>query len=156
VPAYSLRINGRLHRLESDPTRSLLSVLRDDIGLTGAKHGCGEGQCGSCTVLLNDEAVPSCVLPLSAVGDRPVTTIEGLGTGDTLHPVQQAFLDAAAFQCGFCTPGMIVGAAALLKEQPQPSTDTIKTALEAHICRCGSYPRIVEAVRLASEALRRG
>jgi aerobic-type carbon monoxide dehydrogenase small subunit (CoxS/CutS family) len=131
-------------------------VLRDDLGLTGAKYGCGEGQCGSCTVLLNHEAVPSCTLPVSAVGNRSVTTIEGLGSRERLHPLQQAFLDTSAFQCGFCTPGMILGAAALLEEQPQPSVEQIKASLEVNICRCGSYPRIVEAVRLASEIRRRG
>jgi aerobic-type carbon monoxide dehydrogenase small subunit (CoxS/CutS family) len=154
LPTYSLNVNGTVRTITADPRRSLLSILRDDLSLTGAKYGCGEGQCGSCTVLLNGEAVNTCVLPVSAVRDRAITTIEGLGQPDKLHAVQKAFLDKSAFQCGFCTPGMILGATALLDKKPDPSPADIKSGLERHICRCGTYPRIIEAVRLAAEVRR--
>lgn len=154
MPAYVLRINGKSHQVTCDPQTPLLSLLRDTLGLTGAKYGCGEGQCGACTVLLNGEAVQSCITPASAVAGGAITTIEGLGTPENLHPVQRAFLDKAAFQCGFCTPGMILGAAALLEKTPNPTPDQVKTALEGHICRCGTYPRIVDAVRMAAQVRR--
>ena len=131
----------------------LLDLLRDHVALTGTKYGCGEGQCGSCTVLADGKAVRACLTPASAA--RAVTTIEGLATGDRLHPVQQAFIDAQAFQCGFCTPGMVMGAAALLARTPRPTDDEIRHALDGHLCRCGTYPRIVRAVRAAGEALAR-
>ena len=130
---------------------SLLDVLRDHVALTGTKYGCGEGQCGSCTVLANGKAVRACLTAAAAAGE--VTTIEGLATGSRLHPVQQAFLDAQAFQCGFCTPGMVMGAVALLERTPRPTDDEIRHALDGHLCRCGTYPRIVRAVRAASEAI---
>jgi aerobic-type carbon monoxide dehydrogenase small subunit (CoxS/CutS family) len=120
--------------------------------LTGAKYGCGEGQCGACTVLIGGKAAQSCLVPVSAVGSRPIITIEGLETNGKLHPVQEAFLAKTAFQCGFCTPGMILGAVALLKQRPNASPAEIRNALEGHICRCGAYPRIVQAVRLAERA----
>jgi nicotinate dehydrogenase subunit A len=155
MPRYSLRVNGRRQQVTCSAERTLLSVLRDELDLTGAKYGCGEGQCGSCTVLLDDEAVPSCVTPVSAVGKRAITSIEGLGVEGKPHPVQKAFLDAGAFQCGFCTPGMILGAVALLRKHPNASAAEIKTALEGHVCRCGTYPRIVQAVRVAALGARR-
>lgn len=149
-----LTVNGRRHTLEVPADAALLDVLRDSLGLTGTKYGCGEGLCGACTVLLDGKAAPSCVTPAASVAGRAVTTIEGLAAGNALHPVQQAFLDKEAFQCGFCTPGMILEAVDLLKKTPHPSDAAIQEALEGHICRCGSHPRIVEAVRLAAQLSR--
>ena len=143
-----LRINGRRHSLNAPADRTLLSVLRDDLGLTGTKYGCGEGACGACTVLVDGAATPSCMLTAGRAAGREIVTIEGLAAGGKLHPVQEAFLEKSAFQCGFCTPGMIMGAASLLRENPKPTAEQIKRALENHVCRCGTYPRIVEAVRL--------
>jgi len=154
MPSYRITVNGQEHTVTGDPSTLLLWVLRDDLGLTGAKYGCGEGQCGSCTVLLDGRAVRSCVTPLSAVGEQPVTTIEGLSTGGALHPLQQAFLDVAAFQCGYCTPGMILAAAALLEENPEPTDADARQKLEGNICRCGTYPRIIQAIRLAARVTR--
>jgi aerobic-type carbon monoxide dehydrogenase small subunit (CoxS/CutS family) len=145
----TLHINGRAHSLNVDPSTPLLSVLRDGIGLTGAKYGCGEGQCGACTVLIDGRAIKSCITPVSKVAGRAITTIEGLERDGKLHPVQQAFLDKQAFQCGYCTPGMIMAGAALLREKPNATAEEIKRALEGNMCRCGVYPRIVEAVRAA-------
>jgi len=145
-----IRVNGESHTVSVDPETPLLWVLRDHLRLTGTKYGCGEAQCGSCTVLLDGEAVRSCVTPVSDVKDGEVTTIEGLAADGGLHPLQQAFLDAAAFQCGYCTPGMIMAGAALLNENRQPSIEETKRALEGNVCRCGAQPRIVEAVMLAA------
>jgi aerobic-type carbon monoxide dehydrogenase small subunit (CoxS/CutS family) len=147
-----LTINGRRRRVDADPERSLLSVLRDDLDLTGAKYGCGEGQCGACTVLVDGAAKRSCLTPVGAAAGKQITTIEGLAKNGRLHPVQEAFLDAGAMQCGYCTPGMILSAAALLGKQPNPSEAQIQAALEGNICRCGTYPRIVAAVRQAARA----
>jgi len=155
MPAYVLNVNGERRRVTADASTALLWVLRDELGLTGAKCGCGEGQCGACTVLVGGDAVRTCVLPVSAVKDREVVTIEGLAKGADLHPVQEAFLKVSAFQCGFCTPGMILAAAALLKARPKPQEDDIKQGLQSNICRCGTYPRIVQAVRLAAQGGRR-
>ena len=142
-----LRVNGRTHRVPLEPERTLLTVLRDELGLTGTKYGCGEGACGACTVLVGGDATRSCVTPLEeAAGDR-VTTIEGLEEEGRLHPVQQAFLDAGAMQCGYCIPGMILGAVSLLARKPVPSEAEIVSGMDGHICRCGTYPRIVEAIR---------
>lgn len=146
-----LSVNGRPWRGDVPDDASLLEVLRDHVGLTGTKYGCGEGQCGSCTVLVGDRLTRACLARPS--GGAEVLTIEGLARGGALHPVQQAFLDAQAFQCGFCTPGMILGAVALLRRTPQPTDADIRTALDAHLCRCGTYPRIVAAVRQASVAM---
>ena len=144
-----LKINGRDHRLQTaDGTRMLLSVLRDDLDLTGAKYGCGEGVCGACTVLVEGRAVASCQVSVASVQGKAVTTIEGLAREGKLHPMQEAFVQAGAFQCGFCTPGMILAAVAM-----RPGAD-VGTALENHICRCGSHPRIIAAVRLATEKRR--
>ena len=156
MPSYTLRINGRARTVACEPGKLLLAVLRDDFGLTGAKYGCGEGQCGACTVLVDGAAAHSCTLPMKAAAGREIVTIEGLARDGALSPVQQAFLDKSAFQCGYCTPGMIVGATALLAKQPDPEPEAIAEGLEGHICRCGSYPRIIEAVRAAAEAQRRG
>ena len=146
---YVVRVNGREHRVQGDAGDSLLSVLRDDLGLTGSKFGCGEGHCGACTVLLEGQTTRSCVTRLGAVGSRPITTIEGLGTGDRLHPVQQAFIEAEAFQCGYCTPGMVMAVVGLLQTTPNPTDADIARVLDRNVCRCGTFPRIVKAIRKA-------
>ncbi len=154
MPRYSLRINGRTHDVEGEPGDTLLSILRYELGLTGSKYGCGEGQCGACTVLVDGQAARSCVTTLAAVAAKPITTIEGIAPGDRLHPVQEAFLDTEAFQCGYCTPGMVVATVALLKANPNPSEQDIARALDRNVCRCGTFPRIVKAIRLAAERMR--
>jgi aerobic-type carbon monoxide dehydrogenase small subunit (CoxS/CutS family) len=155
----SLHINGRLRVMELPDANSvtLLDALRLHAGLTGTKYGCGEGQCGACTVLIDGRAVRSCLVSAASAAGKKIVTIEGLAAsaGATLHPVQQAFLDHAAFQCGFCTPGMILGAVALLEENPRPTDAQMRVALQGHICRCGTYPRIVQAVRAAGAATTR-
>lgn len=153
MPSVTLTVNGRAWNGAVPDGASLLDVLRDQLGLHGTRYGCGEGQCGTCTVLADGKAVRSCVTPATAA--RVVVTIEGLARGTTLHPVQQAFIDAQAFQCGFCTSGMIVGAVALLARTPSPTDDDVRRALDGHICRCGTYPRIVEAVKAGAAALAR-
>jgi aerobic-type carbon monoxide dehydrogenase small subunit (CoxS/CutS family) len=154
MPRYALRVNGRTHEVEGEPGDSLLSVLRDDLELTGSKYGCGEGQCGACTVLLEGRAVRSCVTTLAAASGKPITTIEGLASGERLHPVQEAFLEAEAFQCGYCTPGMVVATVSLLRDNANPTEQDIARALDGNICRCGTFPRIVKAVRLAARRMR--
>lgn len=149
-----LNVNGKDVPVPADDGRMLLYVLRDDLDLTGAKYGCGEGQCGACTVLLNGMPVRSCVTSLKACEGKRITTIEGLEHNGQLHPVQQAFLDQQAFQCGYCTPGMIMSAAGLLNKAPNPSETEIRRLMNGNICRCGTYPRIVAAVRLAAGAKR--
>ncbi|HEY3359950.1 MAG TPA: (2Fe-2S)-binding protein [Polyangia bacterium] len=145
----SLVVNGAAVSAEVPADRTLLRFLRDDLGLTGAKEGCGEGECGACTVLLDGEPVCSCLtLALQAAG-RTVVTIEGLGAGAEVDPVQQAFIDAGAIQCGFCTPGMILAAKGLLAHTPHPSPGEIRTALAGNLCRCTGYAKIVEAVATA-------
>jgi aerobic-type carbon monoxide dehydrogenase small subunit (CoxS/CutS family) len=146
-----LVINGARHAVTSDPERPLLFVLRDELDLTGTKYGCGEGQCGACTVLIDGAATRSCRTPLRAAAGKQITTIEGVASGEKLHPVQQAFLTTDALQCGYCTSGMIMSSVALLKKTPQPNDAQIRTALEGNVCRCGTYPRIVQAVRLAAK-----
>jgi nicotinate dehydrogenase subunit A len=150
-----LKVNGVVHRVRQDPDRPLLAVLRNELGLTGAKYGCGEGECGACTVLLDGAPVRSCQVRVATVGGREVQTVEGLASDGTLSPVQQAFLEAGAFQCGFCTPGMVVGATALLRENPSPTRAQVCVALEGHVCRCGGYARIVAAVQRAAERARK-
>jgi len=149
-------LNGSRQRLEVDPERPLLWVLRSDLGLTGTKYGCGLGLCGSCTVLVDGMAERACQFPVGEVAGREVTTIEGLASGDALHPVQQAFMDNDALQCGYCTPGMILQTVALLQENPAPSEAEIRNALEHNLCRCGAHKRIVQAVHDASGKLQRG
>ncbi len=144
-----LRVNGK-EVTPHDPDQSLLEFLRDDLGLTGTKYGCGEGQCGACTVLVQGSALRSCITPLSAVADREITTIEGLETDGKLHPVQQAFLDAGAMQCGYCTAGMILSCVSLLARHPHPDEAEARRALNGNICRCGTYPRILQALRSLS------
>ena len=148
--ATEIIVNGVRHAVDAEPETPLLSVLRDDLELTGTKYGCGEGQCGACTVLIDGAPAHSCITRLSSVAGKRITTIEGLATGGRLHPVQEAFLHAGAMQCGYCTAGMIVASAGLLASNPNPSEAQIKQALEGNVCRCGTYPRIVAAVRLAA------
>lgn len=151
-----LQVNGARRPVQADVDRTLLSVLRDDLGLTGAKYGCGEGECGACTVLLDGRRVRSCTTRVVAAAGKAVRTVEGLAAGDRLHPVQQAFLDAGALQCGYCTPGMVVAAVALLEGKPEPTRDEIVQALNGNICRCGTYTRIVAAVERAAKAMKGG
>ena len=149
------RLNAKNVSVTTSPERMLLWVLRTDLGLTGAKYGCGEGYCGFCTVLLDGQPVRSCSLPLSAVEGKSVLTIEGLAQPNgRLHPLQQAFVDNGALQCGYCTPGMIMEAYALLLRKPDPTEAEIVDALDGNICRCGAYKRIVAAVKQASQALK--
>ncbi len=150
MPVFQLTVNGIPRRVETEPDRPLLDVLREEFGLTGTKYGCGEGQCRACTVLLDGRPAPSCVTTMKMLAGRKVTTIEGLLREGKLHPVQQAFLSEAAMQCGYCTPGMILEASALLGRQPNPSEAAIVSAMNQHLCRCAGYPRIVAAVQAAS------
>jgi aerobic-type carbon monoxide dehydrogenase small subunit (CoxS/CutS family) len=145
-----LVVNQKHYRLFLDPARMLLGVLRDELELTGTKYGCGEGQCGACTVLIEGAPVRSCMIRASAVAGKEITTIEGLAQNGKLHPLQEAFIQADALQCGYCTPGMILSSVALLKKTPQPSEPEIRRALQGNICRCGTYPRIIAAVRMAA------
>ena len=149
-----LSVNGKNRTMDADSDASLLSVLRDHLDLTGSKYGCGEGQCGACTVLINGSPRRSCITKVGTIGEKQVTTIEGLAKGDRLHPVQQSFLDAAAMQCAYCTSGMIMSAVSLLNHRQNPSDAEIFQFMQGNICRCGTYPRIVAAVRRASNAMR--
>jgi aerobic-type carbon monoxide dehydrogenase small subunit (CoxS/CutS family) len=142
--------------LDADPDRSLLSVLRDDLELTGCKYGCGEGRCGACTVLIDGQPTRSCTTPVGEVEDKHVRTIEGVVNGDKLHPLQEAFLEAGAMQCGYCTPGMIMSALALLTNEPQPDRAEIVRFMNGNICRCGTYGRIVTAIEKAAKAMKGG
>ena len=148
------RVNGTQRSVATDPERRLLDVLREDLQLTGTKYGCGEGQCGACTVLVDGAPARSCLLPASACAGKSVTTIEGLARGDELHPVQQAFLDEGALQCGYCTPGMILEAAALLRSKPDPSDEEVVAGMNGHLCRCNGYVKMVRAVRHAASLMR--
>lgn len=145
-----LQINGTKRRVEIDGERSLLSVLRDDLGLTGAKYGCGEGQCGACTVLIDGRAVRSCLTHAANAAGKQITTIEGLEQNGRLHPLQEAFLGVDAMQCGYCTAGMIMSGVGLLKKTPNPTEAEILRAMEGNICRCGTYNRVVEAIQQAA------
>jgi aerobic-type carbon monoxide dehydrogenase small subunit (CoxS/CutS family) len=153
VARYPLRVNGRAHAVEAEPGDALLFILREDLALTGAKYGCGEGQCGACTVLVDGQAKRSCVTAIESVTGHAITTIEGLADGDRLHAVQQAFLELEAFQCGYCTAGMVMAAVGLLRAMPKPSEDDIARRLDRNLCRCGTYHRIVRAVQLAASRL---
>jgi len=141
-------VNGKSRTVTTDPERSLLDVLREDLHLTGVKYGCGEGQCRACTVLLDGKSVPSCLTSIGEASGMSVLTIEGIAQDEKLHPVQEAFLSAGAFQCGYCTPGMIMGVVGLLKEKANPSETEILSRMQKHLCRCCSYPRILQAVRV--------
>ncbi|MHC4568273.1 MAG: (2Fe-2S)-binding protein [Planctomycetota bacterium] len=146
----TLIVNGQKKTVVTDPERPLLDVLREDLQITGPKYGCGEGQCGACTVLMDGKRTLSCITPASAADKKKITTIEGLADGDRLHPVQQAFLDEGAIQCGYCTPGMILSAVALLQENPQPTDEQITEWMNGNICRCNGYAKIMNTVRRAA------
>ena len=147
-----LTVNGKPYEAEVGPQTSLLSVLREQLDLTGSKYGCGEGQCGACTVLIDGKAQRSCITKASTVSQKQITTIEGLAHGEQLHPVQEAFLEAGAMQCGYCTSGMIMSAVALLQRNASPKEDEINSFMDGNVCRCGTYPRIVSAIQKASKA----
>ena len=149
-----LLVNGVRRDIKSDPDRPLLYVLRDELDLTGAKYGCGEGQCGACTVLIDDAPVRSCLTSLRSAQGKRITTVEALESNGKLHPVQSAFIETDAMQCGYCTAGMIMSSVGLLKKNHTPTDTEIKSALQGNICRCGTYPRIVEAVRMAAREAR--
>lgn len=151
-----LHVNGTRHKIDADADRSLLSVLRDDLDLTGSKYGCGEGQCGACTVLIDGQATRSCVTRLGAAAGKKVITIESLEQNGRLHPLQEAFLEADAFQCAYCTSGMIMSGVALLSKNPNPNEQEIVRFMEGNICRCGTYPRIVTAIRKAAQSMKGG
>ena len=147
----TFQLNGKETTVSSEMGRSLLEVLREDLKLTGTKYGCGEGACGACTVLLDGRPALSCTTMASEAAGKRVQTIEGLATGNELHPVQRAFCDAMAYQCGYCTPGMIMASVALLERNPKPSEQQVKEALDTHLCRCCGYVNIVSAVQRAAE-----
>jgi aerobic-type carbon monoxide dehydrogenase small subunit (CoxS/CutS family) len=151
-----LIVNGAKRRVEAPPDERLLSVLRNRLDLTGTKYGCGEGQCGACTVLVDGRAARSCEIAVADAAGKSITTIEGLERNGRLHPVQEAFLEEEAFQCGFCTPGMIVAAVALLEKNGRARDEDVAGSLAANVCRCGIYPRILSAVRNAAQAMRKG
>lgn len=151
-----LLVNGHAETVYADAGRNLLNVLREDLDLTGTKYGCGEGQCGACTVLLDGEPARSCLTPAGAAAGKHITTIEGLEKNGELHPLQQAFLEADALQCGYCTSGMVLAGVALLQKNPSPEPDEIIRAMQGNICRCGTYPRIIHAVQSAALSVKRG
>jgi aerobic-type carbon monoxide dehydrogenase small subunit (CoxS/CutS family) len=148
------RVNGAERSVTTDPERRLLDVLREELRLTGTKYGCGEGQCGACLVLVDDAPARSCLVQVRAVDGKSVTTIEGLARGEALHPVQEAFLEEGALQCGYCTSGMILAALALLRERPEPTEEEIVAGMNGHLCRCNGYVKIVKAVRRAGALMR--
>ena len=148
--SITLTVNGQDHTLSVPPERTLLDALRDDLGLVGAREGCGIGMCGACTVLVDGRPVSSCLMLAAQAAGRTITTVEGLALASGLHPVQQAFVDHAAFQCAYCTPGFVLTTVALLSEHPHPDDDTIREYLAGNLCRCGSYANILRAVRAAA------
>ena len=148
-----LHVNGRRQRVDVDLDRTLLSVLREELALTGSKYGCGEGQCGACTVLLGDRAVRSCRTPAKAAAATSITTLEGLERDGRLHPLQQAIIEESAMQCGYCAAGMIMAGVALLITTPNPSSDDIVRAMSGNVCRCGAYPQIIAAIQRASREM---
>ena len=152
MAAIKLTVNGKTSSVDTEAERPLLEVLREDLGLTGTKYGCGEGQCGACTVLLDNRATLSCLTPVRAAEGRKIVTIEGLAQNGTLHPVQQAFLEEGAVQCGYCTPGIILQTVALIEAHPKPTDAEIVTGLNGNLCRCADYHRIFAAVRRAADA----
>jgi carbon-monoxide dehydrogenase small subunit len=149
-------LNGDKQEVKIDPSKTLLWVLRNHFGLTGTKYGCGIGFCGACTVIIDNEAVRSCVVPVSDVAGKEVTTIEGLAKEGKLHPVQNAFIEHDALQCGYCTPGMVMAAVALLTNNPSPTRQQIVDGMEENLCRCGAHTRIIDAVQTASEEMKGG
>jgi len=153
MASLHLAINGRDYSIDADPQTSLLTVLREQLDLTGSKYGCGEGQCGACTVLIDGKAQRSCITRIGSLAQKQIITIEGVASGEQLHPVQLAFLEAGAMQCGYCTSGMIMSAVALLKRNPAPKESEIVSFMDGNICRCGTYPRIVSAIQKAAKVL---
>lgn len=154
MPKIQINVNGRTRSIEADSNTTLLSALRDQLDLTGSKYGCGEGQCGACTVLIDGKARRSCITRADAVQGKQITTIEGLANGEQLHPLQQAFLDEGAMQCAYCTSGMIMSAVSLLSTNTNPSGAEIADFMEGNICRCGTYPRIIAAIQKASISMK--
>jgi len=153
MPAIRFRLNGVETTIDADPDRSLLDVLRAELGLKSPHFGCGAGECGACHVLLGDRAVTSCDTPVWSVADKDVTTVEGLGSAERPHPLQRAFIAEQAMQCGYCVPGIIISAAALLKQNPSPTDIEIRAALDRNLCRCGSHNRMVRAVLHAAREI---
>ena len=151
--SVTLRVNGIDHQVDAPPETSLLEVLRDDLGITGPKYGCGEGQCAACSVMIGTDLVHSCITPLSAVEANPVTTIEGLQSNGKLNAVQQAFIDEQAMQCGYCVAGMIMAATHFLSQNPNPTEQQIRDGMAPNICRCGGYPNMIKAVQRAAKSL---
>lgn len=151
----TLTVNGIARTVTTDPERPLLEVLREQWDLTGAKYGCGEGRCGACTILMDGQRVLSCVTPVALADKKAITTIEGLAPEGSLHPVQEAFLEAGAMQCGYCTSGMILSAVALLREKPNPTDEEIVAGMNGNICRCNGYVKIIDAVRRAAKKMQR-
>ena len=151
-----LHVNGAARPVEADAGRTLLSVLRDDLALTGAKYGCGEGRCGACTVLVDGRPVRSCITRVETTTDKKVRTIEGIAIGEKLHALQEAFLTVGSMQCGYCTPGMIMSAMAFLTETPEPTREEIIRGMNGNICRCGTYSRIIAAIEMAAKAMKGG
>ena len=156
MPSVRFRLNGAETEVDADPDRSLLDILRGQLGVTGPHFGCGAGECGACNVLLDDRAVTACDTPLWSVADKEVTTIEGLGTSERPHPLQRAFIAEQALQCGYCVSGILMSAAALLKRNPSPTSREVKEALDRNLCRCGSQNRMVRAVLRAAEEMATG
>jgi carbon-monoxide dehydrogenase small subunit len=148
-----LTVNGQSRHINSLSNRTLLEVLREDLGLTGTKDGCSEGECGACTILLDGEPVNACLVLAGQAAGRSIVTIEGLAANDILHPLQRHFVEAAAVQCGFCTPGLILSSLALLERNPQPTTDEIRTALGGNLCRCTGYSKIIDAIQAAAKEM---
>ena len=153
---FRFTVNGETKEITTDPERPLLDVLREDLDLTGTKYGCGEGQCRACTVLLDGRPVTSCLTPVRQAAGKQITTIEGLGSTGELHPVQRAFLEKQAMQCGYCVPGQILTAAALLETNPNPTDEQIVEWMNGNLCRCNGYPNILAAIRRAAEMVREG
>jgi len=149
-------LNGKTHELSVQPWRTLLEVIREDLYLTGTKEGCGQGECGSCTVVMGGKTVNSCLVPAVEANNQEITTIEGLSQGDTLDPVQEAFVTYAGMQCGFCTPGMIMSAKSLLGRNPSPTEEEIREGIAGNFCRCTGYTKIIESIGAAAEAMRGG
>ncbi len=151
----SFTINGEKRNVETDPDTRLLDLIRNDLGLTGAKEGCGKGECGACTVIMNGRLVASCLVLAPQADGAEITTVEGLSTGDELHPVQQAFIESGAVQCGFCTPGMVLAGKKLLDENPDPTEEEIRRGLSGNLCRCTGYEKIIEAVKIAAKKMKK-
>lgn len=149
--SLELTVNGQYYEINVSPPLTLLDILRREIGLTGTKKGCGTGDCGACTVMLNGKAVNSCLILAADVNGTEITTIEGLAVGNKLHPIQQSFVDHGAIQCGFCSPGMIMSAADLLKRNPNPTADEVKEAISGNLCRCTGYVKIIEAITAVNQ-----